>query len=36
MEMKDKAVIVTGAGQGIGQATAKVFADEGASVVRRC
>ena len=33
MEMEDKAVIVTGAGQGIGQATAKVFADEGASVV---
>lgn len=32
MQFKDQVVIVTGAGQGIGQATARLFADEGASV----
>ena len=33
MEMKDKVAIVTGAGQGIGEATAKCLGGEGASVV---
>jgi short-subunit dehydrogenase len=33
MEMKGKVVVVTGASMGIGEAIAKVFADEGASVV---
>ena len=32
MQFKDQVVIVTGAGQGIGEATARLFADEGASV----
>ena len=31
--MKDQAVIVTGSGQGIGEATALRFSSEGASVV---
>jgi short-subunit dehydrogenase len=33
MEMEGKVVVVTGASMGIGEAIAKVFADEGASVV---
>ena len=33
MRLKDKIAIVTGAGAGIGQATAQVFAEEGAKVV---
>lgn len=33
MRLKDKICIITGAGSGIGQATARLFAKEGASVV---
>jgi short-subunit dehydrogenase len=33
MNLSDKVVVVTGASMGIGKATAKVFADQGASVV---
>lgn len=33
MRLKDKVVVVTGASMGIGEATAKAFAEEGASVV---
>src|ERR1035441_2218501 len=33
MEMEGKVVVVTGASMGIGEAIAKIFADEGASVV---
>jgi meso-butanediol dehydrogenase/(S,S)-butanediol dehydrogenase/diacetyl reductase len=33
MRFKDKVVIVTGAGSGIGAATAQLFSREGASVV---
>src|SRR5258708_35776111 len=33
MEMDGKVVVVTGASMGIGEAIARVFADEGASVV---
>ena len=33
MEMKDQSVIVSGAGQGIGEATARTFAEAGAKVV---
>ncbi len=33
MVMSGKVVVVTGASMGIGEAIAKVFADEGASVV---
>src|ERR1035441_1868117 len=33
MEMEGKVVVVTGASMGIGEAIAKIFADQGASVV---
>ena len=33
MRLKDKVIIVTGAASGIGQATAKKFAVEGAKVI---
>ncbi|MFY9561375.1 MAG: SDR family NAD(P)-dependent oxidoreductase, partial [Terriglobales bacterium] len=33
MEMEGKVVVVTGASMGIGEAIAKVFADQGAGVV---
>lgn len=33
MQLRDKVVIVTGAGAGIGEATARLFAEEGAKVV---
>ena len=33
MRMKDKVVLITGAGRGIGQATAMLLAREGADVV---
>ena len=35
MELKDLVAIVTGAGRGIGKATAKKLSEEGASVVLR-
>jgi NAD(P)-dependent dehydrogenase (short-subunit alcohol dehydrogenase family) len=33
MRLKDKVAIVTGAASGMGAATARIFADEGAKVV---
>jgi NAD(P)-dependent dehydrogenase (short-subunit alcohol dehydrogenase family) len=33
MSMKEKVVIITGAGRGVGRATAQLFAREGAHVV---
>jgi short-subunit dehydrogenase len=33
MEMQEKVVVITGASMGIGEATAKIFADQGAGVV---
>lgn len=33
LKMKDKIVLITGAGSGIGQQTARVFADQGAHIV---
>ncbi|HEB13347.1 MAG TPA: SDR family NAD(P)-dependent oxidoreductase [candidate division CPR3 bacterium] len=32
MEIKDKVIIITGGGSGIGKATALIFADEGCDI----